>query len=148
MHLRCFCVILNFSYLARCQLLKFVLDYFTWLLLSFHYLSCCLKNTLLLSFIQVGSLVFANLDFWILSIIIDLFLFICNNIIWLCNNTCDVLFLLQWISADSWVMLICAVSVSETWAYKGNSFDFTCISFMDSVGLYFWIPLGMYCIVV
>lgn len=50
----------------------------------------------------------------------------------------------QWVSTHPWVMLICAISLPTNRAYSGNTLHFTCFSFLDSVGLYFWIPLGMW----
>lgn len=51
---------------------------------------------------------------------------------------------LQWISTHPWVMLICTISLSKNWAYSGNIVHLACISFLDSLRLYFWIPTGMY----
>lgn len=51
---------------------------------------------------------------------------------------------LQWVSAHSWVMLVCVIGISENWAYTGNTVHFARIPFLDSLGLYFWIPISMY----
>lgn len=49
---------------------------------------------------------------------------------------------MQWVSAHSWVMLICTFCIPKVRAYSSNSCYIACFLIMDPTWLYIWIPPG------
>lgn len=116
--------------------------YVIWLIFIFKWRNCLAasalgyeKKKLLKAIIHLPSLYCIWLKYFLISVYVSL-----PSLYVLWRTT---ICLLQWVSTHSWVVLICAISISKNWAHSGDIVYIACFPFMDTVGIYFWISLGM-----